>query len=110
MSDEPSLCEGLAASALLSAFLQAESISNPFDLAPDEASRHLLAAALMNGNQEIQPEQVEDAFHSLRHSRLEQRQRELRRSLAEAELRNDATAVRELMAEKIALDKLLREG
>ena len=64
----------------------------------------------MNGNQEIQPEQVEDAFHSLRHSRLEQRQRELRRSLAEAELRNDAAAVRELMAEKIALDKLLREG
>ncbi|MGC1871261.1 MAG: DNA primase [Acidobacteriaceae bacterium] len=108
--EEPSLCEGLSASALLSAFVQAEEISNPFELAPDEASRHLLASALMHGNQEIQPEQVEDAFHSLRHSRLEQRQRELRRSLAEAELRNDAAAVRELMAEKIALDRLLREG
>ena len=110
ISEEPSLCEGLPASALLSAFVQAESISNPFDLAPDEASRHLLATALMHGNQEIQQEQVEDAFHSLRHSRLEQRQRELRRLLAEAELRNDGAAVRELMVEKIALDRLLREG
>lgn len=108
--EEPSLCEGLSASALLSAFVQAEAISNPFDLAPDEASRHLLAAALMHGNQEIQTEQVEDAFHSLRRSRLEQRQRELRRSLAEAELRNDAAAVQELMTEKIALDRVLREG
>ncbi|MFZ0516269.1 MAG: DNA primase [Acidobacteriaceae bacterium] len=110
ISEEPSLCEGLPASALLSAFVQAESISNPFDLAPDESSRHLLATALMHGNQEIQQEQVEDAFHSLRHSRLEQRQRELRRLLAEAELRNDGAAVRELMVEKIALDRLLREG
>ena len=110
ISEEPSLCEGLSASALLSAFVEAESISNPFDLAPNEASRHLLAAALMHGNQEILPEQVEDAFHSLRHSRLEQRQRELRRSLAEAELRNDTEVVRELMNEKIALDRLLREG
>ncbi|MGB6305092.1 MAG: DNA primase, partial [Acidobacteriaceae bacterium] len=76
----------------------------------DESSRHLLATALMQGNQEIQQEQGEDAFHSLRHSRVEQRQRELRRLLAEAELRNDAAAVRELMAEKIALDRLLREG
>ena len=93
MMEEPSLCEGLSASALLVAFVQAEAISNPFDLAPDEGSRHLLAAALMHGSQEIHPEQVEDAFHSLRHSRLEQRQRELRRLLAEAELRNDTAAV-----------------
>jgi DNA primase len=109
MTEEPSLYEGLAASALLAAFLEAETISNPFDLAPDESSRHLLAAALMHGNQEIQPQQVEDAFHSLRHSRLENRQRELRRSLAEAELRNDSATVQELMAEKMALDRLLRD-
>ena len=109
MTEEPSLCEGLSASVLLSAFVAAETISNPFDLAPDESSRHLLAAVLMNGSQEILTEQVEDAFHSLRHSQLERRQRELRRSLAEAELRNDTSAVKELMTEKIALDRLLRE-
>jgi DNA primase len=110
MSEEPSLYEGLGAAALLAAFVSAESISNPFDLAPDEASRHLLAAVLINGSREIQPEQVDDAFHSLRHSRLERRQRELRRSLAEAELRNDTAAVQELMTEKMALDRVLRDG
>jgi DNA primase len=110
MLEEPSLCEGLSASVLLAAFVAAETISNPFDLAPDESSRHLLAAALLNGSQEIQPEQVEDAFHSLQRSRLERRQRELRRSLTEAELRNDTAAVQELMTEKIALDRELREG
>ena len=108
---DPALYDGLAAAALLAAFVAAEeTISNPFDLAADEASRHLLAAALMNGSQEIEPEQVENACHSLRHSRLERRQRELRRSLAEAELRNDAAAVQGLMAEKIELDRVLREG
>ncbi|MGO8718238.1 MAG: DNA primase [Acidobacteriaceae bacterium] len=110
MTEEPTLYEGLAASVLLAAFVEAETISNPFDLAPDESSRHLLAAALMNSGQEIQPEQVEDAFHSLRHSRLERRQRELRRSLAEAELRNDTATVQELMTEKIALDRVLRDS
>lgn len=110
MTEEPALYEGLAASVLLAAFVTAETISNPFDLAPDEPSRHSLASALMNSGQKIQPEQVEDAFHSLRHSWLERRQRELRRSLAEAELRNDNATVQELMAEKIALDRVLRDG
>ncbi|MGC1781408.1 MAG: DNA primase [Acidobacteriaceae bacterium] len=110
MADEPSLCEGLAACSLLTALAEAETISNPFELAHDEATRHLLAAALMNGSQEIQPEQVENAFESLRHSRLERRQRDLRRSLAEAEQRGDTNAVRELMSEKIALDRALREN
>jgi DNA primase len=110
LSDEPSLYEGLAASQLLAAFAAAETISNPFDLAPDEASRHLLASVLLNGAAEIQPEQVENAFHSLRHSRLERSQRELRRSLAEAEARGDAATVQELMTEKMALDRALRES
>ncbi len=110
LSDEPSLYEGLAASSLLAAFVAAETISNPFDFAADETSRHWLAAVLMNNAQEILPEQVEEAFHSLRHSRLERRQRELRRLLAEAEHRGDAATVQELMTEKVALDRALREG
>ena len=109
LAQEPALYEGLAASSLLAAFVAAETISNPFDLAPDEASRHWLAAVLLHSSQEIQPEQVEDAFHSLRHSRLERRQRELRRSLTEAEQRGDTMTVHELMTEKMALDRALRE-
>src|SRR6185437_13225276 len=87
--EEPDLYEGLAASTLLTA-LAAETISNPFDLATDASSRNCLASVLMHSSQEIQPEQVEEAFRSLRHSRLEQRQRELRRLLAEAEARGDS--------------------
>jgi DNA primase len=110
LTEEPTLCEGLAAAQLLEALATAETISNPLELAQDETSRHLLATVLMNGSQEIQAEQVEDACHSLRHSRLERRQRELRRSLAEAELRNDSDAVQELMTEKMALDRVLRDS
>ena len=110
LQEESALYEGLTTAALLAAFAEAEAISNPFDLAPDEASRHLLAAILIPSGQEVEVEQVENACQSLRHSRLERRQRELRRSLAEAELRNDAGTVQELMTEKIALDRVLREG
>jgi DNA primase len=109
LTEEPGLHEGLTTGTLLAAFAAAEAISNPFDLTPDEASRHLLAAVLIGAGQEIQPEQVENACQSLRQSRLERRQRELRRSLAEAEMRNDAATVLELMTEKIALDRVLRE-
>ncbi len=110
LAAEPGLYEGLAASSLLVAFIAAETISNPFDLAPDEASRHLLAAVLLNGAPEIEPEQVENAFHSLRHSRLERRQRELRRLLSDAEARGDTVTVQEMMTEKMALDRALRDG
>jgi DNA primase len=110
LAADPSLYDGLAASSLLAAFVAAETISNPFDLAPDEVSRHWLASVLLHSSQEILPEQVEEAFHSLGHSRLERRQRELRRLLADAEGRGDTTTVRELMTEKIALDRAMREG
>ncbi len=109
LTEEPSLYEGLAASSILAAFAAADTISNPFDLAQDETSRHWLAAVLINSAREIDPQQVEEALHSLRHGRLERRQRELRRRLAEAEGRGDSVTVQELMSEKIALDRALRE-
>lgn len=109
--EQPDLCEGLAASPLLTALAAAaETISNPLDLATDASSRNCLASVLMHSSQEIQPEQVEEAFRSLRHSRLERRQRELRRLLAEAEARGDSVTVQELMGEKVALDRVLRES
>jgi DNA primase len=110
LQEEPGICEGLAAVGVLDALAAAEEISNPFDFAPDAVSRNWLATVLLQNGQEIQPEQVEEAFHGLRHSRLERRQRELRRLLAEAETRGDSITVQELMVEKLALDRALREG
>ncbi len=110
LAEDPHLYEGLSAASLLAAFVAAESISNPFDLALDEVNRHWLASVLLHNSQEILPEQVEEAVHSLGHSRLQRRQRELRRLLAEAEARGDIVTVQELMTEKIALDRALREA
>ena len=109
LADEPALYQGLAASSLLTAMASAEESSNPLDLAADDASRHMLANVLMNGPQDIQPAQVEEALHSILQSGLERRQRELRRMLEAAELRGDTAAVQKLMAEKMALDRALRE-
>lgn len=108
--DESNLCEGLAAARLLTLFLEAESISNPMEFAPDDDTRNALAAVLLNNTGDIMPEQVEEALHSLSRSRLERRQRDLRRSLAEAERRGDTAAVRDLMEEKLALDRALRDA
>lgn len=109
LADEPALADGLSVSGLLAAMAAAEEFANPLDLAPEEASRHLLAAVLMSGAPEIHPAQVEDAFDSLLRSGLERRQRELRKLLEAAELRGDAGAVQKLMSEKMALDRALRE-
>lgn len=109
LTDEPMLMEGLAAAPLLRAFTAAESIANPFDLAIDELSRHNLASVLLHAETEISPAQLDDAIHSLHRSRLEHRQRELRQLLADAERRGDSAAVQELMVEKVALDRALRE-
>jgi len=73
-------------------------------------SRHWLASVLLNNSREILPGQVQEALQSLRHSRLERRQRDLRRHLLDAEARGDSATVRELMAEKMELDRALRQA
>ena len=116
LAAEPALLDGLAAAPLLDV-LRALAAGAPADAAlpleaiSDSASRNLLATVLMEdapGMQSITAEQVDDALHALEHRRLEQRQRALRRELADAEQRGDTAQVQTLMAEKIALDRALR--
>ncbi|HEX4021916.1 MAG TPA: DNA primase [Acidobacteriaceae bacterium] len=111
---DPTLHAGLATSNLIDTLRCSPQSANPLELVSDVASRHLLATLLMQGAQggdrEISSAMVEDALHALAHSRLERRQRSLRRELAEAEARGDAAQVQSLMAEKVALDRILREN
>ncbi|MGC9292486.1 MAG: DNA primase [Acidobacteriaceae bacterium] len=107
---DPTLLEGLATAGLLDALRNNPPTSDPLDLMPDVASRHLLATLLLQENKEISAVMVEDALHALAHSRLQRRQRELRRELAEAEARNDTAQVQVLMAEKLSLDRALQES
>ena len=54
-------------------------------------------------------EQVENALHTLEHRHLERRQRELRTLIAEADRRGDHEMLRKLTAEKLLIDRKLRE-
>jgi len=54
-------------------------------------------------------EQVEDALHSLEGRRLERRQRELRSQIAEADRRGDQAMLTQLVAEKLQVDRALRQ-
>ena len=54
-------------------------------------------------------EQVENALYTLEHRQLERRQRELRTLIAEADRRGDQEMLRKLTAEKLHVDRKLRE-
>jgi DNA primase len=54
-------------------------------------------------------EQVENALHTLEHRHLERRQRELRTFIAEADRRGDQEMLKKLTAEKLQIDRKLRE-
>ena len=54
-------------------------------------------------------EQVENALYTLEHRQLERRQRELRTVIAEADRRGDQEMLRKLTAEKLQVDRKLRE-
>ena len=53
--------------------------------------------------------QVEDALHTLEERRLERRQRELRSQIAEADRRGDQEMLTQLIAEKLDVDRKLRD-
>ncbi len=107
---EPWLFEGLATTDLMAALANRQPTDDPMMAAPDEQSRHLLAAALLAGPAEVSLGDLEQALASLRIRQMERRQRDLRRRLADAEARGDAETIRELMAEKLQLDRELRES
>jgi DNA primase len=54
-------------------------------------------------------EQVENALYALEQRHLERRQRELRTFIAEADRRGDQEMLKKLTAEKLQIDRKLRE-
>jgi hypothetical protein len=114
--DHPEWYESLPSAALLEALSNAPAPTHPLDAAPDEPSRHLLARTLQysddsaaSSNSQSPTEQVENALHALAHRQLERRQRELRTLIAEADRRGDQEMLRSLTAEKLQIDRKLRE-
>jgi len=117
LSQHPEWYDGLPSSVVLEALANAPVPENPLDAAPDQESRVLLARALEGGGESAETsepeqsmqEQVENALHTLRARRLERRQREVRTLIAEAERRNDQEMLTRLIAEKMQIDRSLRE-
>jgi DNA primase len=119
LTEHPEWYEGLATAAILEGLSNGPSPSNPLDVAPDQHSRVLLARALrlaaevgMNSNDVesvFQVEQVENALYALGHRHLERRQRELRTLIAEADRHGDQEMLKKLTAEKLQIDRKLRE-
>ena len=119
LSQHPEWYDSLPAAPVLEALAHAPAPPNPLDAAPDQPSRALLALALQqhddpaeagssNASQSM-TEQVENALHTLERRRLERRQREVRSLLAEADRRGDQAMLATLTAEKLQIDRTLRQ-
>jgi DNA primase len=115
LSQHPDWYEGLPSAALLEVLSHGPAPANPLDAANDQHSHVLLARALQqadessDGNSQSLTEQVENALHTLAHRHLERRQRELRSLMAEADRRGDHEMLARLTAEKLQIDRKLRE-
>jgi DNA primase len=115
LMERPELLDGLAGAPLLESLAMNPVPANPLDAAPDDASRTLLAQALLDNDQGEAVDTVpferrlQDALQTLERRRMERRQRELRGQIAEAERRGDEPMLAQLMTERMQVDRRLRE-
>jgi DNA primase len=111
LADHPEWIADLATADLLDALAHAPAPPNPLDAASTTELRSHLAHALEHSPAPNEPDlvlQVENALHTLEHRRLERRQRELRSQIAEADRRGDQPMLSQLMAEKLEVDRAIR--
>ncbi|WP_353073029.1 DNA primase [Tunturiibacter gelidoferens] len=117
LTQHPEWYDSLSSAALLESLANAPAPPNPLDAAPDEPSRILLARTLQNAenpdsastNAQSMTELVENALETLKCRQLERRQRELRTLIAEADRHGDHEMLTKLTAEKLQIDRKLRE-
>jgi DNA primase len=100
--------EGLAVTSLLQQLRRRGNI-DPLEAIADTAGRNMLAQVLHGESRPIKTEEVAAALETLRRRHLERRQRELRAAANEAERKGDFASVLRLNAEKLAVDRQLRE-
>ena len=104
----PEWFSGLGSAAVMEVLVSGPAPDNPFEAAPDEASRGLLASALHGGGEEDLAVKVEGALDTLREQYLERRSREVRVQMAEAQRRGDQEMLMKLAQEKVRLDAELK--
>ena len=109
----PEWFSALGSAAVMEVLVSGPAPENPFDAAPDEASRALLASALhsagdASGEGESLAGKVEGALDSLHDRYLDRRLRELRVQMAEAQRRGDEPMLMRLAQEKLRVDRELK--
>ncbi len=106
---QPESFEGLGVTRLLLTLRDRGDVE-PLAAIPDPAQRALLAHALLRETSEIEFDEVERALDSLKYRHLEALQRRVRADIAEAERRGDLAQLAIFMAEKLKVDRQMREA
>jgi DNA primase len=100
--------EHLAAYPALRALAE-RAARDPMDVVDDEAQRALLAEALLSEAKPPEEREVRSAIQEVEERALENRQRELRGLIAEAERRGDYAELAILTQKKLEIDRALRQ-
>ncbi len=108
LHSQPQSFEGLAVTPMLWLLRDRGSLE-PLAALPDAGQRALLAQALLRESSEVEMEQVEAALESLKYRQLEALQRRVRADIAEAERRGDWAQLAVFMAEKLKVDRQMRD-
>ncbi len=98
---------GLATESLLQALLDAERGADPMSVEVSDSDRQLMAATLMQEEEELTEELLENALAALRRRQLERHQQQLKARISEAERSNDVSALMQLVQEKQKIDRAL---
>ncbi len=108
IDDQPHIFESLGVTPLLE-ILRNRGAADPVEAVPEGRDRQLIAQVLFSESEPVTPEEVAAAIHPLHHHHLSRRQRELRSLSLDAERKGDWAEVAALTAEKMRLDRQLRE-
>jgi DNA primase len=109
LQGQPQSFEGLAINTMLGLLRDRGSLE-PLAALPDPGHRTLLAQILLRESGEVEMEQVEAALESLKYRHLEALQRRVRAKIAEAERRGDWAQLAVFMAEKLKVDRQMRDA
>jgi DNA primase len=108
LHQQPQSFEGLGVTPIL-ALLRDRGSLEPLAAISDPRQRMLLAQELLRESGEIEIRELEAALESLKYRRLEALQRRVRADIAEAERRGDLAQLAVFMAEKLQVDREMRD-
>jgi DNA primase len=108
LHSQPQSFEGLAVTPILW-LLRDRGTLEPLAALPEAGQRTLLAQALLLESSGVEMDQVEAALESLHYRHLEALQRRVRADIAAAERRGDLAQLALFMAEKVKVDRQMRE-